>query len=89
MWGEPRDHDEVIRVLGRALDLSVTLIDTADSYGPDVSERLIHEARHPYPDDLVIATNAGMTRPGPGRCGLNWKPQHVKTRPRRACPCSA
>jgi pyridoxine 4-dehydrogenase len=79
VWGEPRDHDEVIRVLRRALELGVTFIDTADSYGPEVSERLIHEALHPYPDDLVIATKAGMTRPGPGRWELNGKPEHLKT----------
>jgi pyridoxine 4-dehydrogenase len=79
VWGEPRDRDEVIRVLHRALELGVTFIDTADSYGPEVSERLIHEALHPYPDDLVIATKAGMTRPGPGRWGLNGKPEHLKS----------
>jgi len=69
VWGEPPDHDEVIRVLRRALELGVTFIDTADSYGPAVSERLIREALHPYPDDLVIATKAGLTRPGPGVWG--------------------
>jgi pyridoxine 4-dehydrogenase len=78
VWGEPRDHDEVIRVLHRALELGVTFIDTADSYGPEVSERLIHEALYPYPDDLVIATKAGMPRPGPGRWGVNGKPEHLK-----------
>jgi pyridoxine 4-dehydrogenase len=78
VWGEPHDHDEVIRVLRRALDLGVTFIDTADSYGPEVSERLIREALHPYPEDLVIATKAGMTRPGPGRWELNGKPGHLK-----------
>jgi aryl-alcohol dehydrogenase-like predicted oxidoreductase len=71
VWGEPRDHDEVIRVLRRAVELGVTFIDTADSYGPEVSERLIREALHPYPDDLVIATKAGLTRPGPGRSPSN------------------
>jgi aryl-alcohol dehydrogenase-like predicted oxidoreductase len=79
VWGEPRDHDEVIRVLRRAVELGVTFIDTADSYGPEVSERVIHEALHPYPEDLVIATKAGMTRPGPGRWGVNGRPQHLKT----------
>jgi aryl-alcohol dehydrogenase-like predicted oxidoreductase len=78
VWGEPRDHDEVIRVLQRALELGVTLIDTADSYGPEVSERLIREALHPYPDDLVIATKAGLTRPGPRRWERNGKPEHLK-----------
>jgi aryl-alcohol dehydrogenase-like predicted oxidoreductase len=78
VWGEPRDHDEVIRVLRRAVELGVTFIDTADSYGPEVSERLIREALHPYPDDLVIATKAGLTRPGPGRWERNGKPEYLK-----------
>jgi pyridoxine 4-dehydrogenase len=78
VWGEPRDHDEVIRVLRRALDLGVTFIDTADSYGPEVSERLIREALHPYPDDLVIATKAGLMRPGPDRWVRNGKPEYLK-----------
>jgi aryl-alcohol dehydrogenase-like predicted oxidoreductase len=78
VWGEPRDHDEVIRVLRRAVELGVTFIDTADSYGPEVSERLIREALHPYPDDLVIATKAGLTRPGPGRWERNGKPEHLR-----------
>jgi len=69
VWGEPRDHDEVIRVLRRAVELGVTLIDTADSYGPEVSERLIREALHPYPGDIVIATKAGLMRPGPRALG--------------------
>ncbi|WP_055496470.1 aldo/keto reductase [Streptomyces albus] len=70
VWGEPRDPDEAIRVLRRAVDLGVDFIDTADSYGPFVSERLIREALHPYPDDLVIATKAGLTRAGPD----DWRP---------------
>lgn len=70
IWGEPRDRDECIRVLRRALDLGVDLIDTADSYGPFVSEELIREALHPYPDGLVIATKGGLTRAGPG----DWRP---------------
>jgi aryl-alcohol dehydrogenase-like predicted oxidoreductase len=78
VWGEPRDHDEVIRVLRRAVELGVTFIDTADSYGPEVSERLIREALHPYPDGLVIATKAGLTRPGPGRWERNGKPEYLK-----------
>jgi pyridoxine 4-dehydrogenase len=78
VWGEPRDHHEVIRVLRRAVELGVTLIDTADSYGPEVSERLIHEALHPYPDDLVIATKAGLMRPGPDRWERNGKPEYLK-----------
>lgn len=78
VWGPPRDHDEVIRVLRRAVELGVTLIDTADSYGPEVSERLIREALHPYPDDLVIATKAGFMRPGPGRWERNGRPAYLK-----------
>jgi pyridoxine 4-dehydrogenase len=70
VWGEPDDHDEAIAVLRRAAEEGVNFIDTADSYGPEVAERLIHEALHPYADDLVIATKAGLTRPGPG----DWKP---------------
>jgi pyridoxine 4-dehydrogenase len=65
IWGEPADHDESVRVLRRAVELGVTLIDTADSYGPYVSESLIAEALHPYPEDLVIATKGGLTRQGP------------------------
>ena len=67
IWGEPEDRDGAIAVLRRAVELDVNLIDTADSYGPYVSEEIIAEALHPYPDDLVIATKAGLTRPGPGR----------------------
>jgi pyridoxine 4-dehydrogenase len=78
IWGEPRDRDEVIRVLRRAVERGVTFIDTADSYGPEVSERLIREALHPYPEDLVIATKAGMTRPGPRRWGVDGRPDHLK-----------
>jgi pyridoxine 4-dehydrogenase len=78
VWGEPRDHDEAIRVLRRAVERGVTFIDTADSYGPEVSERVIHEALHPYPDDLVIATKAGLTRPGPGSWVPNGKPEYLK-----------
>src|SRR5216684_5920718 len=78
VWGEPRDHDEAIRVLRRAVDLGVTFIDTADSYGPEVSERVIREALHPYPADLVIATKAGLTRPGPGRWESDGRPEHLR-----------
>jgi pyridoxine 4-dehydrogenase len=70
VWGPPRDHDEALRVLRRAVELGVTFIDTADSYGPFVAEELIREALHPYPDELVIATKAGLTRSGPG----DWRP---------------
>src|SRR5439155_27103840 len=67
IWGQPDDRDEALAVLRRAVELGVNLIDTADSYGPHVSEELIAEALHPYPDDLVIATKGGLTRPGPGK----------------------
>jgi pyridoxine 4-dehydrogenase len=70
-WGPPKKRDECISVLRRAVELGVDLIDTADSYGPDVSEELIHEALHPYPDGLVIATKGGFTRPGP----FVWEPR--------------
>ncbi len=70
VWGEPKDPEEAIRVLRRAVELGVTLIDTADSYGPFVAEKLIRKALHPYPEGLVIATKAGLTRAGPGV----WKP---------------
>jgi len=65
IWGEPRDRDECIAVARRAVDLGVQFIDTADSYGPHVAEQILHEALHPYPDDVVIATKAGLTRNGP------------------------
>jgi pyridoxine 4-dehydrogenase len=70
VWGEPDDRDEAIAVLKRAVEAGVNFIDTADSYGPEVAERLIYEALHPYPDDLVIATKVGFTRAGPG----DWRP---------------
>lgn len=78
VWGEPRDHDEAVRVLRRAIELGITLIDTADSYGPAVSERLIAEALHPYPADLVIATKGGFERPGPGKWVANGRPEHLR-----------
>ncbi|MBC9732334.1 aldo/keto reductase [Nocardioides marmotae] len=65
VWGDPKDPDEAVRVLRRAVELGVTLIDTADSYGPVVAEQLIRAALHPYADDLVVATKAGLTRQGP------------------------
>lgn len=65
VWGPPRDHDEAIRVLRHAVEAGVDFIDTADSYGPSVAEELIAEALHPYPDNLVIATKAGLLRTGP------------------------
>jgi pyridoxine 4-dehydrogenase len=70
VWGPPADPAGAVRVLRRAIDLGINFIDTADSYGPFVSERLIKEALQPYGDDLVIATKAGLTRPGPA----DWRP---------------
>jgi pyridoxine 4-dehydrogenase len=78
IWGEPDDRDECIRVLRRAVELGVNFIDTADSYGPHVSEELIHEALHPYPDDLVIATKAGLTRAGPGDWRAVGRPEYLR-----------
>src|SRR3954447_6582580 len=78
VWGPPEDHDEAIRVLKRALELGVNLIDTADSYGPDVSENLIAEALHPYPDDLLIATKGGLRRTGPGEWPRDLRPERIK-----------
>jgi aryl-alcohol dehydrogenase-like predicted oxidoreductase len=78
VWGDPVDRDECIRVLRRAVDMGVDLIDTADSYGPEVSERIIHEALHPYPDGLVIATKAGLTRQGPGRWMPVGRPEYLR-----------
>ena len=77
IWGEPKDHDESIRVLRRAIDLGVNFIDTADAYGPEVSERLIAEALHPYPKDLVIATKGGLTRQGPNRWLPVGRPEYL------------
>jgi pyridoxine 4-dehydrogenase len=78
IWGEPDDPEECKRVLRRALELDVNFIDTADAYGPAVSERLIAEALYPYPDDLVIATKGGLTRPGPGRWEPDGRPKHLR-----------
>ncbi|MDQ6623697.1 MAG: aldo/keto reductase [Verrucomicrobiota bacterium] len=78
VWSWPKDRAEALRVLKRAVELGVNLIDTADSYGPDVSEILIAEALHPYPKNLVIATKGGFTRPGPGRWVVNGKPDYLK-----------
>ena len=78
IWGPPADHDEAIAVLRRAVELGVDLIDTADSYGPGVSEELIAEALHPYPDDLLIATKGGLLRTGPGRWPRDGRPQHLR-----------
>lgn len=78
VWGEPEDPDEAVRVLRRAVDLGVTLIDTADSYGPVVAEQLIKKALHPYRDGIVIATKAGLTRQGPGRWLPVGRPEYLR-----------
>ncbi|WP_426511380.1 aldo/keto reductase [Dactylosporangium sp. McL0621] len=78
IWGPPRDREEAKRVLRRAVELGVNFIDTADSYGPDVSEELIAEALHPYADDLVIATKGGLVRPGPDRWDADGRPEHLR-----------
>jgi pyridoxine 4-dehydrogenase len=78
VWGEPRDAREAQRVLRRALELGVNFVDTADSYGPEVSERLIAAALYPYPTGLVIATKGGLLRPGPGQWAVNARPAHLR-----------
>src|SRR5437868_15075065 len=78
IWGPPEDHDEAIAVLRRAVELGINLIDTANSYGPEVSENLIAEALYPYPDDLAIATKGGLLRPGPGRWEPDCSPEHLR-----------
>jgi aryl-alcohol dehydrogenase-like predicted oxidoreductase len=78
IWGPPADSEEAKHVLRRALELGVNFIDTADAYGPYVSEELIAEALFPYPDDLVIATKAGLTRSGPGRWDPDGRPEHIR-----------
>jgi pyridoxine 4-dehydrogenase len=77
IWGEPENPEEARRVLRRAVELGVNLIDTADSYGPEVSERLIGAALHPYPEDLVVATKGGFTRPR-GRWVPDGRPEHLR-----------
>ena len=81
IWGYPHDRNVARAVLRRAVELGVNFIDTADSYGPDVSEELIAEALHPYPEDLVIATKGGLVRPAPGRWDPDGRPDHL----RQAC----
>jgi pyridoxine 4-dehydrogenase len=78
VWGEPADPAEAMRVLRRVVELGINFIDTADSYGPEVSERLIAEALHPYPAGLVIATKAGFDRPGPNQWRENGRPEHLR-----------
>ena len=81
IWGDPPDQDRAIQALRRAVALDVNFIDTADSYGPEVSERLIAGALYPYPEELVIATKGGLVRPGPGRWVPDGRPEHL----RQAC----
>jgi len=78
IWGPPKDHNEAIRVLKRAVELGVNFIDTADSYGPHVSEELIAEALYPYPTGLVIATKGGLLRTGPDQWPVNAHPDHLR-----------
>ncbi|OOQ61091.1 aldo/keto reductase [Mucilaginibacter pedocola] len=78
IWGPPKDHDEAIRVLKRAVELGVNFIDTADSYGPHVSEELIAEAMYPYPADLLIGTKGGLLRTGPNQWPVDASPEHLK-----------
>jgi pyridoxine 4-dehydrogenase len=78
IWGEPPDREVAKRLLRRAVELDVNFIDTADSYGPDVSEILIAESLHPYPEDLVIATKGGLVRPGPGVWEPDGRPEHLR-----------
>jgi aryl-alcohol dehydrogenase-like predicted oxidoreductase len=81
IWGDPPDRDRAKAALRRAVELDVTFIDTADSYGPEVSERLIGETLYPYPEELVIATKGGLVRPSPGQWEPDGRPEHL----RRAC----
>src|SRR4249920_1097157 len=81
IWGEPPDEGQARATLRRVVELGVNFIDTADSYGPEVSERLIAETLYPYPEDLVIATKGGLVRPGPGRWDPDGRPEHL----RQAC----
>jgi pyridoxine 4-dehydrogenase len=79
IWGEPADRARVVRVLRRAVELGINFIDTADSYGPGVSEDIIAEALHPYPADLVIATKTGFERAGPNQWVENGRPEHLRS----------
>jgi pyridoxine 4-dehydrogenase len=79
VWGEPPDRDRAIATLRRAVELGVNFIDTADSYGPDVSENLIAAALYPYPDDLVIATKGGYARSGPNKWTPDGRPEHLRS----------
>ena len=79
VWGDPADHDQAIATLRRAVELGVNFIDTADSYGPDVSENLIAEALYPYADDLVLATKGGYARSGPNQWTPDGRPEHLRS----------
>ena len=79
IWGEPLNRDEAVKVLRRAIELGIDFIDTADSYGPNVSEQIIAEALYPYPAGLVIATKGGFDRPGPDQWVENGRPEHLKS----------
>jgi aryl-alcohol dehydrogenase-like predicted oxidoreductase len=83
VWGPPRDRDEAVRLLRRAVDVGVDFFDTADSYGPHVAEELVADALHPY-DGVAVATKAGLTRQGPGRWSFDGRPEHL----RAACHAS-
>lgn len=78
IWGPPKDREECLRVLKRTVELGINFIDTADSYGPHVSEELIAEALYPYPNDLVIATKGGLLRTGPNQWPINAHPDHLR-----------
>ncbi len=78
IWGPPADRAECLRVLHRALDLGINFIDTADAYGPDVSEELIAQALYPYPDGLLVATKGGLERTGPNQWPINGRPEHLR-----------
>ncbi|NJB86217.1 aryl-alcohol dehydrogenase-like predicted oxidoreductase [Lewinella marina] len=78
IWGPPKDRDEALRVLRATRDLGINFIDTADSYGPNVSEELIAEALHPYPEELLIATKGGLERTGPNEWPVNGRPEHLE-----------
>jgi pyridoxine 4-dehydrogenase len=78
IWGEPADRDAAVATLRRAVELEVAFIDTANAYGPAVSEQLIAEALYPYPESLVIATKGGLVRPGPNRWDADGRPEHLR-----------
>src|SRR5580704_3372904 len=88
VWGPPADRTAAVRLLRRVVELGITFIDSADSYGPGVSEELIAEALAPYPDGLVIATKGGLTRPSPGAWPPDGRPGHLRSPARRASSVS-